>query len=93
VGAPAREIGWAMGYIPSEYFNRAPVTTGPGASSPDPVHPHGCVFCARRFAEMYLLPSFGLGDVREPDMIACADCYEQVTFTSPRAAARVVLLD
>jgi hypothetical protein len=26
-------------------------------------------------------------------MIACADCYEQVTFTSPRASARVVLLD
>jgi len=42
---------------------------------------------------MYLLPSFGLADPREPLMVACAECYEQVTFTSPRASARVVLID
>ena len=90
-----------MGFVPSAFFNRAPARTGPDASphseptvhQPDPVHPYGCVFCARRFPEMYLLPSFGLVDAREPDMIACGECYEQVTFTSPRASARVVLLD
>ena len=93
-----------MGFVPSAFFNRASARTGPDASSdstrapepvqaPDPVHPHGCVFCARRFPEMYLLPDFGLADRSEPEMIACGECYEQVTFTSPRASARVVLLD
>jgi hypothetical protein len=93
-----------MGFVPSAFFTRAPASTGPDASrnsarapqpaqAPDPVHPHGCVFCARRFPEMYLLPSFGIDDPATPDMIACGECYEQITFTSPRASARVVLLD
>ena len=94
-----------MGFVPSAFFNRAPARTGPDAPpnsspksepsgyTPDPVHPHGCVFCARRFPEMYLLPSFGLAEAPEMEMIACGECYEQVTFTSPRASARVVLLD
>jgi len=81
-----------MGFVPSEFFTRAPAPASPAAPT-DPVHPLGCVFCARRFAEMYLLPTFGLAEPHEPEMIACAECYEQVTFTSPRASARVVLLD
>ena len=93
-----------MGFVPANFFTRAPAKPGPDAPStsartpepvqaPDPVHPHGCVFCARRFPEMYLLPSFGLADTNGPEMIACGECYQQVTFTSPRASARVVLLD
>jgi hypothetical protein len=95
-----------MGFIPGNFFTRAPARIGPDAPpdstsshapepvhAPDPAHPHGCVFCARRFPEMYLLPNFGLADLNEVEMIACGECYAQVTFTSPRASARVVLLD
>jgi hypothetical protein len=38
-----------------------------------------------------MLPTFDLASPREPASLACADCYQQLTFTAPRPAARVVL--
>ena len=77
-----------MNFLPSDFFTRV----SPEALV-DPVHAYGCTFCARRYAEMYLLPSFGLADAHEPVMVACAECYQQVTFTRPRASARVIQAD
>jgi hypothetical protein len=49
-----------------------------------------CLFCAERPSELFLLPTFGLADAHEAAGLACGDCYQQITFTAPRPAARVV---
>ena len=75
-----------MGFIPEidqvdwSYLNVAPARTAEPA----------CLFCAERPSELFLLPTFGLADAHEPAGLACGDCYQQVTFTAPRPAARVV---
>jgi hypothetical protein len=50
-----------------------------------------CHFCAARPAELYQLPTFGLASPDEAAVLTCEDCYQQITFTTPRPAARVVL--
>jgi hypothetical protein len=37
-----------------------------------------------------MLPTFGLASPGDPVSLACAECFEQTTFTRPRPAARVV---
>jgi hypothetical protein len=73
-----------MGFIPAQfdwsYLNKAPARVVEAA----------CHFCAERPAELFQLPTFGLARADEPVSLACADCYEQVTFTAPRLAARVI---
>ena len=74
-----------MGFIPDQldwrYLKR----------SSAPLTDAACLFCARRPAQLYMLPTFDLAAPREPASLACADCYQQLTFTAPRPAARVVL--
>ena len=50
-----------------------------------------CSVCGQRFQVMYALPEFGLAAANEGVSVACGDCYRQITFAYPRAAARVVL--
>jgi hypothetical protein len=57
---------------------------------PQRVVESACHFCAARPNELYQLPTFGLAGANEPIALACADCYQQVTFTAPRLAARVI---
>src|SRR5688572_25705072 len=74
-----------MGFMPDQldwrYLKRAPA----------PLTDAACLFCAQRPAQLYTLPTFGLASSREPASLACADCYQQLTFTTPQPAARVVL--
>jgi hypothetical protein len=42
-----------------------------------------CAFCSRRHEVMYLMPGAA-------NTLACGECFRQVTFTPPRAAARVI---
>jgi hypothetical protein len=74
-----------MGFIPEQlnwsYTQQAPARVLESA----------CQFCAGRPDELYQLPTFGLAAADEAAVLVCADCYQQITFTAPRAAARVVL--
>jgi hypothetical protein len=49
------------------------------------------MFCQIEATQMYMLPSFGLADRHGQASVACGKCYQQLTFTAPRPAARVVL--
>jgi hypothetical protein len=57
----------------------------------EPAHALGCALCARRYAEMYLLPTFGLDLPDGPANVVCGECFPQITFGRPPAATRVVL--
>jgi hypothetical protein len=73
-----------MGYIPDQL-------AWSHVKAPARIVEVACQFCADRPAEMYQLPTFGLAAPNEPAALVCADCYQQITFTPPRPAARVVL--
>jgi hypothetical protein len=73
-----------MGFIPDQLNWSSP------RSAPVRLTEAACLFCAQRPEELYLLPTFGLASPDELASLACADCYQQTTFTSPRQAARVV---
>lgn len=73
-----------MGYLPEQL-----AWSIPKRQAPRPTHA-ACFFCAQRPAELFHLPTFGLADADEPVVLACPECYQQVTFTPPRPAARVV---
>ena len=97
-----------MGFVPSSFFTRAPASIRPDASpnsartprpaqAPDPVHPHGCVFCARRFPEMYLLPSFGIVEPAEDTVVwwveACSPrCQDNGGFRRDQRRAKLSFL-
>jgi hypothetical protein len=72
-----------MGFVP-DHFQRPPVQRSA------PLTEAACAFCAQRPPELYMLPTFGLASPGDPVSLACADCYQQTTFTRPRPAARVV---
>ena len=74
-----------MGFIPDQLqFSQR-------KEAPARIVEAACHFCASRPDELYQLPTFGLAGPNEPATLVCADCFQQITFTAPRPAARVVL--
>jgi hypothetical protein len=74
-----------MGFVPDQ------LTFAYLKSAPARIVEPACHFCAARPTELYQLPTFGLASPDEAAVLTCEDCYQQITFSTPRPAARVVL--